>query len=60
MANNICDREVGGYGVEFSTELPIDTLCAICLLTMRDPVQILPCSHQFCKGCITRYKNRYS
>ena len=50
--------EAGGYDAEFITEPPIDYNCAICLLTMKNPVQTIPCSHQFCEECIIRHKNR--
>ena len=56
MAENI---EFSGYDVEFVSKPAYDFSCAICLSTMKNPVQTIPCSHQFCEGCITRHKNRY-
>ena len=44
-----------GYDVK-----PIDVVdkkyeCQICLLILRDPVQLSECGHRFCKLCINDY-----
>lgn len=45
----------GGYDV-----FPIETLdkryeCQICLLILRDPVQLSECGHRFCKQCLDEH-----
>ena len=42
----------GGYNV-----VPVETVgrryqCQICLLILRDPVQLSECGHRFCKLCM--------
>lgn len=49
------NEEVGGYDAVFVHNINMnDVRCAICLLTLREPVQANPCGHRFCKSCIER------
>ena len=32
--------------------------CQICLLILRDPVQLSECGHRFCRLCIDEYVKR--
>lgn len=45
----------GGYDVD-----PIEAIgrryeCQICLLILRDPVQLSECGHRFCKLCVDEH-----
>ena len=44
--------QFGGYHYEFVDEVPDKLRCSICLLPLKDPVQVTKCGHRFCKGCI--------
>ena len=44
--------ELGGYNYEFLAVVPERLKCSICLLTLKDPVQVKRCGHRFCKLCI--------
>ena len=44
--------EKGGYEVEPVEAVGRQYECHICLLIIRDPVQLPECGHRFCKLCI--------
>ncbi len=48
-ANN---ESVGGYDADFVEELDDDFRCVVCLDAMKDPYQIVPCGHRFCRSCL--------
>ena len=44
--------EKGGYEVETFEAVGRKYKCHICMLIIRDPVQLAECGHRFCKLCI--------
>ena len=46
--------QLGGYHYEFVDEVPDKLKCPVCLLTLKDPMQIAKCGHRFCQLCIDR------
>lgn len=41
-----------GYDVKFTGPLDKAFECPICLIALRDPVQITPCGHRMCSTCL--------
>ena len=52
------EDESGGWRYDFIGEVPHDFLCVICLLPMKNPVQISSCGHCMCELCLERVLNR--
>ena len=46
----------GGYDFEIDGPLVKEYECPICLLLLRDCVE-LPCSHSLCKSCLQRWED---
>ena len=42
----------GGWSFDFVETVDNEYLCPICLLPMKDPVQVSSCGHLFCSFCI--------
>ena len=47
----------GGYECDFVSEVPVDFLCAVCQLPLKDPVQMADCGHRLCNTCFNQLKN---
>ena len=41
-----------GYEVKFTGPLDKAFECPICLIALREPVQITPCGHRMCSTCL--------
>lgn len=41
-----------GYDAEFTSPLDKAFECPVCLIALRDPVQITPCGHRVCNTCL--------
>lgn len=53
---DICDsdEEDGGFDLDFTAEkLSNDDRCAICRLTLKDPM-LTRCGHHMCNGCLNQ------
>ena len=48
----------GGHDVEPVNPLNDNIKCQICMLIIRDPVQLSECGHRFCKLCMDDYIKR--
>ena len=44
-----------GYDVELLNAVDRKYECQICLLILRDPVQLSECGHRFCKSCMNNH-----
>ena len=55
---NMAEENEGGYDVEFVEPLKDDYVCVICLLVLREPIQIESCGHRLCKICYTKICKR--
>ena len=44
-----------GYDVELLNTVDRKYECQICLLILRDPVQLSECGHRFCKPCMNNH-----
>ena len=44
-----------GYDVELLNTVDRKYACQICLLILRDPVQLSECVHRFCKPCMNNH-----
>ena len=44
--------QLGGYDYELVNEVPDKLKCSICLLPLKDPMQVTKCGHRICKVCI--------
>ncbi|CAM1306547.1 TRAF4 (predicted) [Pycnogonum litorale] len=44
-----------GYDYRFVTSVSSCFLCPICVLPMKEPVQITSCGHKFCDSCLQEY-----
>lgn len=41
-----------GYDAEFTSPLDKAFECPVCLIALRDPIQITPCGHRVCNTCL--------
>ena len=44
-----------GYDVEPVNAVDGKYECQICMLILRDPVQLSECGHRFCKSCMNNH-----
>ena len=44
--------KMGGRNYEFLSKVPDRLKCSICLLTLKDSMQVKKCGHRFCKVCL--------
>ena len=44
------------HDVDFVDELPAESICGICHLTLKDPMQNADCGHRFCAVCFEDFK----
>ena len=47
----------GGYECDFVNEVPEDFTCVLCLLALKNPVQMADCGHRLCKTCFYQLKD---
>ena len=52
MASSTNALKLGGYDYKFTGNVPDNFKCLVCLLPMKDPVQIVGCGHRLCSICL--------
>ena len=52
MASSTNALKLGGYDYKFTGKVPDNFKCLVCLLPMKDPVQIVGCGHRLCSICL--------
>lgn len=50
--------DIHGFDANFvDDDLPDHLLCSICLMILKNPVQLADCGHRFCSDCFTSIKD---
>ena len=50
-------EDIHGYDAEFLDDVPDHLKCTICLMVLKNPVQLADCGHRFCYDCYVSIKN---